>query len=123
MAEPRFSGADQPTVSCWSPRSARGAAGFSGRTSGRATAEGTDGSESPTSLVATTWKVYSVSLVSPVIVQDVEAHCCDTVPPVAAVTVYPVIGAPLSAPASKFSSTNPSPISPMRGAEGGAGLP
>ncbi len=64
-----------------------------------------------------------MSLVSPVIVQEVEAHCCDTVPPVAAVTVYPVIGAPLSAPASKFSSTNPSPISPMRGAEGGAGLP
>src|SRR5699024_9711712 len=114
-------GAFQAAVSCSSPRSGVGAAGFSGRTSGRATAEGTDGSDGPTSFSATTWKVYSVSLVRPVIVHEVDAHSWVTAGPLAEVTVYPGTGAPRSAPASNVSSTKPSPISPLRGADGASG--
>ena len=53
-------------------------------------------------------------------VQEVEAHSWLTAGPLAEETVYPVMGAPLSAPALKVSSTNPSPTSPTRGADGGA---
>ena len=100
-----------------------GVPGGPGRTSGRATAEGVDAGESPTSLCATTWNVYSVPLVRPVTVHEVDAHSSVADPPLAAVTVYPVIGAPLSSPAVNTSSTVPSPTSPTRGAEGASGFP
>ncbi len=74
-------------------------------------------------MVATTWKRYSVPLASPVRVQEVEAHSWLTAGPLAEVTVYPVIGAPLSSPAVNTSSTLPSPTSPIRGAEGASGFP
>ncbi len=49
----------------WSPNSSVGAAGGSGFSSGRATADGGEAGPSPTALVAKTVKVYSTLLVSP----------------------------------------------------------
>src|SRR5690625_1371836 len=67
--DPRVSGVDHSTSSSPSPKVSCGAAGRSGRTSGRATAEGPEGSESPTGLVAVTVKLYSTLFVSPPMVQ------------------------------------------------------
>src|SRR5690606_41685354 len=62
------------TVSDSSPNLSVGGSGLSGFSSGRASSEGPDGSDSPTALVAVTVNVYTTSFCSPLTVQVVEAH-------------------------------------------------
>ena len=88
-AEPGVGGVTQFTSRLLSPNFRVGGWGWSGRASGRATAEEGDGSEVPTEFVAVTVKVYSTSLVRPSSVQVVEAHCFEY--PCGLVTVYDVM--------------------------------
>ena len=95
--EPSVVGVDQVMLACLSPKVAVGAAGWLGLTSGRTMLDGADGSESPTSFVATTVKVYSTLFVRPVIVHVVTWP--QSLVPLDQRTVNFVIGAPLFAPA------------------------
>src|SRR5690606_14919341 len=64
------------TVSSLSPNSSVGGSGFSGFSSGRASRDAGDGSESPTSFVATTVNVYFTLFLSPSKVHVVVLHAC-----------------------------------------------
>ena len=64
----------------------------------------------------------STAFSSPVMVQVVELQAC-VLPVVVSVTVYPVIGAPLSGGAAQDRETWPSSIPSMRGTPGAPGAP
>ena len=85
--DPRLVGLSQSMSRLRSPNFRVGASGVSGMTSGRAIAEGGDGSEVPTSLVAVTANRYSLLLLSPLRVQVVVLHSLLYFGPLTEVTV------------------------------------
>ncbi len=72
--EPGVVGVTHDTDRLRSPKTSDGAAGVSGRASGRAVSDGADGSDGPTRFSATTVKLYSTLLVRPSSVQVVARH-------------------------------------------------
>ena len=100
--------AGQETSICWSPNLAVGVPTWFGLVSGRTWLDAAEAGESPISLVATTVKVYQTLFVSPLTV--VAVTCPTVVEPeeplsLVQLTVKPVIGEPLAAPACQASST------------------